>query len=219
MADVGLELSVFDLHVLHKDMLSALLLALDFFISEDVTYLPTKQAFVIHRGMNTSDPSQPVPENVVGYISRGNYQDVVDVIMQRCAVKTVDDIEEERPKFKNEKARLMWERQQAFLQRQREAESKANAEFFDLGNIISSLAYRQSGLNMINVWDMTVYNAYSQFEFERDGVVFDVSALSYSVWGADEKHKFDIDAWFKRKSPVSGSSDDLFSMAQQAKNR
>lgn len=214
----GLEFTVFDLHLVNAGMISTLLLALDFFISEDVSWDSKISAFVVHNGTSINENGEEVADDIVGHITRDNYQDVVDVILQRCAVKTADDIEEEHPRFKNEKARKMWERYQAFVKKQKEAETQKNSEFFELGNIISALAHKQPSLNMLNIWDMTIYNVYDQFDFERDGVGYDISALNYSVWGADEKHHFDIDAWFKRKSPVTGSSDDLFSMAQNAKN-
>lgn len=213
-----LTLCVYDIHIVNKQILGELLLALNFFITEDVSFDHEQGNFIVHNGF-IDEGDVETPKDIVGYINRDNYTDVVEVILQRLGVKSAEDIEEEHPKFANEKARQMWERQQKFFKEQQDRESKANAEFFDLGNIISSLANRQSGLNMINIWDMTLYNVYDQFDFERDGAVYTISALNYSVWGSDEKHKFDIDAWFKRKPPVAGDSDDLFSMAQNAKNR
>lgn len=214
----GMELCVFDLHIINQDILSVLIVVMDFFIQEDVSYDVKDKKFIIYNGIKHID-GRDEPDNIVGCINRDNYQDVVDVILQRLGVKSAEDIEEEHPKFANKKAQEMWERQQEFFKKQREKESDKNQEFFELGNIISALAYRKDGLNMINIWDMTLYNVLNQFEFQRDGVVYDISALNYSVWGSDDKHKFDIDAWFKRKAPVAGGSDDLFSMAQNAKNR
>lgn len=214
----GMDLCVYDLHVINENILGIIVVILNFFIEEDVSFDMKTKRFVIHNGMKESD-GEEVPDQIVGYIDRENYQDIVDVILQRLGEKSSEDIEEEHPKFANKKAQEMWERQQEFLKKQKAKETADNHEFFDIGNIIASLSYRQDSLNMINIWDMTLYNVLDQFEFQRDGVVYDISALNYSVWGTDEKHKFDIDAWFKRKTPVAGDSDDLFSMAQKAKNR
>ena len=214
--DRGLTLEKYDLLILNQDILNFIILSLNFFFDENVSYYRDKCLFIVHDGdLSAGDD---LTGKIKGIITRDNYDDVTDVILQRCAVKTREDIEEEHPKFKNEKARKMWERQRAIKKKREEKANKEDAKFFDIANIISAVSSKHPSLNMINIWDITVYNLYEQFSFLRDGVNFETSMLHYAVWGAESNEKVDIDAWFKRKALVtSNKTDDFFNMAKHQK--
>ena len=86
--------------------------------------------------------------------------------------------------------------------REKKREEKGLTSDTELANIISCVAAKNhNGLNMINIWDMTIYNLYEQFKLIRENNMHDAETLSVFVWG-DESNKFDIDAWFKEKFKV-----------------
>ena len=86
--------------------------------------------------------------------------------------------------------------------REKKREEKGVASDTELANIISCVAAKNhNGLNMINIWDMTIYNLYEQFKLIRENNIHDAETLSVFVWG-DESNKFDIDGWFKEKFKV-----------------
>lgn len=65
----------------------------------------------------------------------------------------------------------------------------------ELPNIISSISSHHNSLNIINVWDLTVYQLYDQFNRQRLGDSFNIQSMSVAAWG-DSDGKFDETVWF-----------------------
>lgn len=219
LTDNGLKLTIFDLITTNPTTLNELILAFNFFFAEEVVYDPKASAFLLYASLRTDEDGNFI-EDPVGTVTRNNYDDVTDIILQRCFAKSDEDEEEEEPRFKNEKARKMYERQKAARERIKKQQATANAEFLDLGNIVRHLASRQNGLNMLNIWEMTIYNVYDQFEIERQNVGYELSFRNYSIWGGDEKHKFDIDSWYKsQRSDAEDLNSGLYQMAKDVNSQ
>ena len=66
----------------------------------------------------------------------------------------------------------------------------------ELPNVISALASYHNSLNMINIWDMTVYQVYDQFKRLQNNTIYNIQSMSTSVWG-DKENKFNITKWFE----------------------
>ena len=192
--DEKLNLCVYDL--LLEDINSALLLqtVLNFFIKEDVEYSPEYKAFAVKGNVMVKEQDKMVEKYAtIGVISKENYQDVVDVICQRNNIKTKDT--GDPAKVKNKKAL-------AILQKiKKGAEKMANTakvdENMELGNIISAVANRSQSLNIVNIWDLTVFQLWDCFARLTNNTVYDINAASVSAWG-DKDKKFDFNGWFKK---------------------
>ncbi len=63
-----------------------------------------------------------------------------------------------------------------------------------LPNIISSVAVRSLSLNWINIWDITIYQLFNEFERLQIIDQYDIASTQVSVWGDKEK-KFKFGAW------------------------
>ena len=66
-----------------------------------------------------------------------------------------------------------------------------------LGNIISVVANKHPSINILNIWELTIYQLWDTFNRLSNNNIYDISALSVAVWG-DEKKQFNISDWFKR---------------------
>jgi hypothetical protein len=171
--------STFDVFTSDSRLTGELLLLLDFFLEESIAYVNTEKKYVTFVG-----------EEAVGVIDGSNFDEVVSVILQRCGIG--DDKKKEKPTFKNKRAKEIWEKTHAT----ETPKDFADRENYDLGNVVAHLASRGSGLNILNIWDMTVYNVYDQFMILRKGIAHEVGSTNAAVWG-DKDNKFDLDSWFK----------------------
>jgi hypothetical protein len=86
------------------------------------------------------------------------------------------------------------------MQKAQEEENrkKMEKEFYNmlLPNIISSVASKNSGLNIINIWDATLFQLYDQFEKKQNDDTHYMNSVRVAVWG-DEKKQFDPTLWYK----------------------
>lgn len=184
----GSEVRVYDLITSSVELISQYIIIFDFFFAEEVGYDKNSRSFVIYNKSGDNGVVSPI-----GYINRDNFADVSNVILQRCGVNHQVERKEDQ-KFKNEKARRLWEKMNK--PNAKTPKDVADELNFELGNIISSLPSHCSGLNMLNIWDMTIYNVYDQFRHARQNAVYKIASTSTAVWGNKDNH-FDYDSWFK----------------------
>ena len=221
-----LSISFYDLLMYDELLICSFIEAFDFFFEEEVDFVvngneitDAQFSFITYNKvdtpqkikLNNGNEYSTIKTNreLVGVINRSNFKDVVDIILQRNSVQREEEITAEdltKVKNKNKVMQLMEKMKKGQKQldktREKKREEKGVASDTELANIISCVAAKNhNGLNMINIWDMTIYNLYEQFKLIRENNIHDAETLSVFVWG-DESNKFDIDAWFKEKFTV-----------------
>ena len=67
----------------------------------------------------------------------------------------------------------------------------------ELGNIISAVANKSHSLNILNIWDLTVFQVWDCFSRLSNNSIYDIQSMSVAAWG-NKDNAFDISAWFKR---------------------
>ena len=67
----------------------------------------------------------------------------------------------------------------------------------ELGNIISAVANKSPSLNILNIWDLTIYQIWDCFSRISNNSIYDIQSMSVAAWG-DNDNRFDASAWFKR---------------------
>ena len=159
-----------------------------FFIVEPVVW--RGDMFVIFK-QGTDTKAELNKDNISGVVFEDNIEELLEVFQQVCCI-----YEEEKPKeelkFKNKKAKELYERMQ-----EAEAESKkATDKNFSTANIISAVSNRHPTINPISVWDLTQYQLIDAFNRLRTNEIYDIDAKRVSTWG-DEKRTFDISLWYK----------------------
>ena len=221
-----LSISFYDLLMYDELLICSFIEAFDFFFEEEVDFVvngneitDAQFSFITYNKidtpqkikLNNGNEYSTIKTNreLVGVINRSNFKDVVDIILQRNSVQREEEITAEdltKVKNKNKVMQLMEKMKKGQKQldktREKKREEKGVASDTELANIISCVAAKNhNGLNMINIWDMTIYNLYEQFKLIRENNIHDAETLSVFVWG-DKSNKFDIDAWFKEKFKV-----------------
>ena len=221
-----LSVSFYDLLMYDELLICSFIEAFNFFFEEEVDFVvngneitDAQFSFITYNKIDTPQKIKLKNGNeystiktnreLVGVINRSNFKDVVDIILQRNSVQMEEEIVVEdltKVKNKNKVMQLMEKMKKGQKQldktREKKREEKGIASDTELANIISCVAAKNhNGLNMINIWDMTIYNLYEQFKLIRENNIHDAETLSVFVWG-DESNKFDIDSWFKEKFKV-----------------
>ena len=177
-----INLNVFDLLIATEYSSNLLRDALNFFIKEDVIYSNQNKCFII----------QNENENV-GIITKESYPKVCDLICQRVCVKY--NQEEDFSKVKNKKAlEIMKKLQKGRTKREKQTKEDKNME---LGNIISAVANKSKSLNILNIWDLTVFQLWDCFSRISNNNIYDIQARAVAAWGNKDNY-FDATAWFKR---------------------
>lgn len=176
-------LNLFELLIKDKQFSVLLKNLLNFFISEKVTYSPESNAFIVKCN-----------DDVIGIITKETYPQLCDLICQRICIKS--DQKEDLSKVKSKKALEIMKK----IQKGRKEQSK-NAKTADknmeLGNILSAVANKSHSLNIINIWDLTVFQLWDCFSRLSNNNIYDIQSMSVATWGNKDNH-FDATAWFKR---------------------
>lgn len=177
------QLSLFDLLTAEENTRQLLASALRFFIPENVTYAGEKNGFLVC----STDGSR------VGTISGENYSLVCDVIRQRNHFKSA--VQEDLTKMKSKKA-LEIAKKLAQGRARKNTTVKPDGDM-ELGNIISAVAGQSQSLNLLNIWDLTVFQLWDSFFRLSHNNLYAIQAMSVAAWGDKDKH-FDAASWFKR---------------------
>lgn len=176
------QMNLFDLLTINSDSINLLQTVLNFFIKEDVVYSMKYKAFLVQK------------ENErIGMITKEIYPLVCDVICQRNCIKS--NQEEDLSKVKSKKAlEILKKLQKGRAEKARQTKSDKNME---LGNIISAVANKSYSLNIINIWDLTVYQLWDCFSRLTNNNIFEIQSMSVATWG-NKDNTFDANAWFKK---------------------
>ena len=67
----------------------------------------------------------------------------------------------------------------------------------ELGNLISALASNHNSLNILNIWDITVFQLYDQFERQINKNVFEVQGNAIAFNGSSAAPDFKYTNWYK----------------------
>lgn len=176
------QMSVFDLLTMDSKSAELLQNVLNFFISENVAWSEQNNAFLIYES-----------ENVIGAITKEIYPQICDLICQRNCIKS--NLEEDLSKVKSKKAlEIMKKLQKGRAEKAKATKSDKNME---LGNIISAVANKSQSLNIINIWELTVYQVWDCFSRLSNNSIYDIQSMSVAAWGNKDNY-FDATAWFKR---------------------
>lgn len=176
------QMNVFDLLTMDNKSAELLQNVLNFFIAENVVWSEKNNAFLIYEG-----------ENVIGAITKKIYPQICDLICQRNCIKS--NLEEDLSKVKSKKAlEIMKKLQKGRAEKAKATKSDKNME---LGNIISAVANKSQSLNIINIWELTVYQVWDCFSRLSNNSIYDIQSMSVAAWGNKDNY-FDATAWFKR---------------------
>ncbi len=197
------DMTTWDLVTLEPDIAQGYLEVFSFFFIERVIFREGVFVIVETNDKETPDDELDINENNLrGIIHHNTFMEVLDILQQICCLKSYG--EEETPTFKNEKARRLYERMLKAKEEQERINAKRNASNYSLPNIISSVASKSKNMNIIEIWDATLFQLYDQFNKLRADDIHYLNTVRVSVWG-DEKGKYDDSLWYKNQYNKSNS--------------
>lgn len=180
------DISIYNIMVFDKFLIDSLLCTLNFFFEDEIIYDTKNRVFSLFNG-TVDDNNRKTP---TGMIHENNYNEIIDIILQRVNVDKKKD-EHKNLKVKNKTAeRLLKKMKKA----KKEAEKKEDKKM-EIGNLISSISAHSKTLNILNIWDLTIFQLYDQFTRMRYEDSYVMNSTSVSVWG-DKENKFDDTIWF-----------------------
>lgn len=209
IAQIGAETYNFYLSLLLADektlfsddaMIDFLKNALAFFFKEEIFYYSDERCFIVTNNAASvitdiealSGGRKLSDTDIVGVITGDNFSQICDLILQLNNIKRRD---EDISKVKNKKALdILKKIQKGRAERQKNKKADKNME---IANIISAVANRHPSLNMINIWDLTIYQLWDAFARLSNNSIYDIQSMSVAAWGNKDNH-FDAAAWFKR---------------------
>lgn len=172
----------FDVFTADPDSVCLLESALNFFIQEDVAYSAEQGAFLITQ-----------EGQLTGAVTKEIYGPVCDLIFQRNGIKAKQ--EDDLSKVKSKKAlEIMKKLQKGRAEKAKHAKTDKNME---LGNILSAVANKSPSINIINIWELTVYQLWDCFSRLSNNNIYAIQSMSVAAWG-NKDNLFDATAWFKR---------------------
>lgn len=119
-----------------------------------------------------------------------------DFVFQAARLKS----EKAKPAgFVNAAAKVAYEKLQA-LKAEQQANTKKPAKSdpdMELWNLIGAVAAHSRGYNLLNIFELTVYQLYDQFERINNQEYLDGYASKWAAWGKDT---FDFGGWYKAGS-------------------
>lgn len=176
------QINIFELLIMNEQSCPLLQNILNFFIKENVVYSSESRCFTVSEN-----------DSAIGRITKDNYSQICDLICQRNCIKS--NQKEDLSKAKNKKAlEIMKKIQKGRSDKAKQAKTDQNME---LGNIISAVANKSQSLNILNIWELTVFQLWDCFSRLSNNAIYDIQSMSVAAWGNKENH-FDAASWFKR---------------------
>ena len=176
------QLNIFELLLINEHTAILLQEILNFFIEEDVILSLQNRCLYVQKNKKT-----------IGIITKETYPAICDLICQRNCIKS--NQKEDLTKIKSKKAlEIMKKLQKGRAENSKRAKADENME---LGNIISAVANKSQSLNIINIWELTIYQVWDCFIRLSNNSMYQIQSMSVAAWGNKDNY-FDATAWFKR---------------------
>lgn len=186
------ELNIFDIISKDEYIRKIYVELLNFFFVETVVYQDELFILLKHEVENINEITI---DNISGAISKDNFSQITKLIQQICCIYNNEEDEKEM-KFKNNAAKKIYEK---ILKANKKKQTKKKNDInYTIPNIISSVSSMHPSINLINVWDLTVFQLIDTFNRLQRNTIFGIESRRVSVWG-DEKKVFDETLWYKNE--------------------
>jgi len=174
---------LFDLITLNTEIIQQYLQAFNFFIVGETVFDPMKRSFLVFDEGNNDDYISD--RHLNGYIDKENYRSLFQLILAMNYIKSdVIDI----TKVKSKRARKILEK----IKQEKAKIKKKSDGNLSIGNIISKVA-SNSNINIKDIWCLTIYQLYNEFQEISHKKVIDIGSMNYAFAGGD----FDLSEWIK----------------------
>lgn len=157
---------------------------LSFFMVEDLIWDEAGRRYLTMAPNETHEP--------VGEINRDNFDDVRRVMLQFNFIGL--DKDNIPATHSSGKSQELWEKSQAFLKEQAKSEVHEAKPEYHISNIISKICAIHPSYNLLNIYDLTVFQLYDSFFQIGYMRSTDLSERIFSNHGGE---KFRFENWLK----------------------
>lgn len=178
------KLTTFDVVTLVESTKALCCEAMSFFMCEDLRWDEDNRRFCTF--------SRDGSETQIGVVDNANFEEVRSAMLKMNYVTL--DRDKAPVKCANERTLKKWEKVQQYLADQAKNSSSKDDPRYHIGNIVSKLCCAHSSYNLLNVFDLTVfqiYDAFFQYGFLR------ASSLSENIFSNHGGDKFKFEDWLK----------------------
>jgi hypothetical protein len=182
--------NLYDLISDDPDIKKLFVKAFDFFIMENVKYSNEFNMFFTYNGM-VDEENNLLP---TGVIKKENFDLIRDIILQRNHIVRNNT---DSGKIKKKKSFEIYNKILKGREELNKVKNKKQDSEMELGNLISALASNHNSLNIINIWDITIYQLYDQFERQINKNVFEVQGNAIAFNGSSAAPDFKYTNWYK----------------------
>lgn len=171
--------------------------ALNFFMTDTVRFDEQYGVFLTYDGTEDEEHN-PIP---TGVIRKENYMDVCDIIARRNYISRESLYDP--TKIRSKKAQQIYEKMMKGRQAKTKSAASGHDSDLDLGNIISKVAARHPSINLLNIYELTIYQLYDQFYNLVNYSVFDIQGMALAMNGSKAVPKFECTDWYKNYNSCS----------------
>lgn len=181
------KITLYHLATTDKELFNYFMMVFSFFFIDKIMFDNDRKLFLL------SDGTKNEKGDLVftGIIDKNNFNEICNAILKTNGIETTvenDDLSQVKsPRLKKIMEKLKAGRSK--LNQTKKLDSR-----MELANIISAIATSHNSLNIVNIWDATVYQVYDALNRQINKFAFDIQSTSVSVWG-DKKKSFDIKSW------------------------
>jgi len=177
--------------------------AFEFFLKQEVIFAPNLGAFfigtiesleIIFKNIKNEKDLKKI-ENILyenSFITEKKYKDFKEVLLLQNCIENKNSDDE---KYVNEKAREIAEKIKAAKEKINKIKSK-QGDILSLFDLISAFAGNSKSTNIINVWDMTIFQFNNQFKRMQMIEDYDIN-IRQLLAGADSK-KINLEHWIRK---------------------
>ena len=169
---------IFDVMIGFDDYRKILTEAFRFFTDCEIIYDAEQHCFVTDAG---------------GRITREVFDDLAPLILKFNCIKPRRDTAK---KFSGKRAKAIFDKIQKAKAAQQKHRGNADPNY-TIANMVSKLSSKHPSYNLLNIWDLTIYQLYDQFSCTCMNNQLDVIGLRWAAWG---KEDFDFTQWYKKQS-------------------
>lgn len=184
------QMSLLDIMASDEDFKDAVIEVLQFFFVEKVQYF---SGYILILNRIPEDVNELKPGDIAGILDKNTFPQVIDILQQICCLRAEEEVIDDS-KFKNNMARRMY----AKMLKGRRERKKSNDINMTLPNLISAISAKHPSYNLINIWDLTIFQLLDTFNRLQIDSVYKIDSVRVSVWG-DEKKNFNIALWYKNE--------------------
>lgn len=160
--------------------------SLSLFFVNPIKYIPNKKLFAVY--------SDTLSKQTEGIICKENFDFLCCILRQLMHNYSVSEKteNEDLSNKSDEVAKAL-----NVFKKYSKQQIGNNLKNYQTDNIISKMCVANSGYNLFNIYNLTVWQLYDQFQAYSQNRMSKISERSFSVWGGED---FDYELWLKNNN-------------------